>query len=88
MNLHCILFKTEKKSFTSLCQSNDWCTVLRIIIFLEISPRLSYVASSSVVRIKESNDAYGVLNLEPSSIVIDEENRRVNLTVQRTGMSI
>lgn len=62
---------------------------LRIIFFSsEISPRLSYVASSSVVRIKESNDAYGVLNLEPSSIVIDEENRRVNLTVQRTGMSI
>lgn len=57
-------------------------------ILLEISLRLSYVASSSVVRIKESNDAYGVLNLEPASIVIDEENRQVNLTVQRTGMSI
>lgn len=57
-------------------------------ILLEISPRLSYVAFSSVVRIKESNDAYGVLNLEPASIVIDEENRQVNLTVQRTGMSI
>ena len=54
----------------------------------EISPRLSYLASSSVVRIKESNDAYGVLNLEPPYIVIDEENRKVNFTVQRTGMYI
>ncbi|XP_061172919.1 adhesion G-protein coupled receptor V1-like [Saccostrea echinata] len=51
----------------------------------KISPRLSFVASSSVVRIKESNDAYGVLNLEPSLVVIDEENRRVNFTIQRTG---
>lgn len=87
MNLHCILFKTEKKVLLHCVRVMTGVWYFRIIFFLlEISPRLSYMTSSSVVKIKESNDAYGVLNLEPSSIVIDEENRRVNLTVQRTGM--
>lgn len=55
---------------------------LRIIFFfLEIFFRLSYVVFSFVVRIKESNDVYGVLNLELLFIVIDEENRRVNFIV-------
>lgn len=33
MNLHCMLFKTEKTSFPSLCRSNDWCTVFENFFF-------------------------------------------------------
>ena len=41
--------------------------------------------SSSLVTIEESNDPYGILSVEPSAVSVEEEFKKVNLTIQRTG---
>ncbi|KAL4228132.1 hypothetical protein ACF0H5_013567 [Mactra antiquata] len=50
-----------------------------------ISPRISYLHKSSIVTIKESNDPYGVLHMEPDLIVIPEMFQEVELKVTRSG---
>ncbi|XP_053406312.1 adhesion G-protein coupled receptor V1-like [Mercenaria mercenaria] len=51
-----------------------------------ISPRISYIHQSSVVKIEESNDPYGVLHIEPTYITVEERFQQVNLTIKRTGL--
>ncbi|XP_052793587.1 adhesion G-protein coupled receptor V1-like [Mya arenaria] len=50
-----------------------------------VSPRISYLYGGSVVTIKESNDPYGVLNMEPEHSEVAEIYQDVNITVKRTG---
>ena len=54
-------------------------------MFSGISPRISYMYGSSSVTIKESNDPYGVIHIEPEQITVPEMFHDVNLTVKRTG---
>ncbi|CAL1526999.1 unnamed protein product [Lymnaea stagnalis] len=50
-----------------------------------LSPRLSTVKSLSQISIMESNDAYGVLSLKPTTTDINESFTNVTLSVIRTG---
>ncbi|KAH3717902.1 hypothetical protein DPMN_060698 [Dreissena polymorpha] len=52
---------------------------------LSISPRISYLRATSVVTILESNDPYGVLNMEPVTVTVNEAYQDINITVKRTG---
>lgn len=61
------------------------CQVCLCIFVTGISPRISYLYGSSDVMIKESNDPYGVIHMEPEHITVPEIYQDVNLTVKRTG---
>ncbi|KAL3865787.1 hypothetical protein ACJMK2_043142 [Sinanodonta woodiana] len=50
-----------------------------------ISPRLSSLYASSVVVIEESNDPYGILEIVPQTVKVEELYQTVNLTVLRTA---
>ncbi|KAK3601208.1 hypothetical protein CHS0354_004408 [Potamilus streckersoni] len=50
-----------------------------------ISPRLSSLYAASIVVIEESNDPYGILEIVPQTVKVEEQYQTVNLTVLRTA---